>query len=175
MKRREKGFTLIELLVVIAITAIAAVTATIVIFQVFRNTNINNDRMTVARDVQNAGYWISRDAQMAVSMTTNLTGDDFLFIDWTEWDTDGNETYHSAGYSFEGLTNNVGKLIRTHWSSAGASDNTVIAQYLYYEPSNVDNTTKATYQSSVLTLQVTAVIGDIRETREYQVKRRPNF
>ncbi len=176
MKLGERGYTLIELLVAITIMSLASTAAGAAIFQIFRGTERNNDHMTVVSQVQNAGYWISRDAQMAQSVTTdNLTLPDFLILDWTEWDAAGDPIYHSATYFFEDLTDGIGKLKRNHWSSAGASEQTLVAQYIYYDPNDVDDTSKAGYQSPVLTVQLTALFEEALETREYKIKHRPNL
>ena len=178
MKLDEKGFTLIELLIAITIMVAASGAAGGAIFQIFKGMESNNDYMTVVRQVQNAGYYISRDAQMAQTVTTDgLTLPDFLVVNWTEWDDAGDPIYHSATYFFEDLTDGIGKLMREHWSSAGASEETLVAQYIYYDPDDVDNTldSEASYQSPVLTVQLTALFEETQETKEYQVTHRPNF
>ena len=176
MKASEKGFTLIEIIISMTIMALASSAAGTAIFQILRNTERNSDHMTVVRQVQNAGYWISRDAQMAQSTTTdNLTLPDFLVASWTEWDASGNPTYHTARYFFEGLTNGIGMLKRNHRSTAGADEYTLIAQYIYYNPSDVANTSNASYQSSVLTVKLTALVEQTMESKEYEIKGRPNF
>jgi len=176
MKPNEKGYTLIELLIAITIMVLASGAAGGAIFQIFKGMESNNDHMTAVRQVQNAGYYISRDAQMAQSVTTeNLTPPDFLIIKWTEWDDAGDPIYHSATYFFEDLTDGIGKLMRNHWSDAGADEETLIAQYIYYDPDDVDDTSKASYQSPVLTVQLTALFEETQETKEYQVTHRPNL
>jgi len=82
--------------------------------------------------------------------------------------------HHSATYFFEDLTDGIGKLKREHWSSAGASEETLIARYIYYDP-GVDNTSNASYLNPVLTVQLTALFEETRETREYQITHRPNL
>ena len=176
MKRAEKGFTLLELVVAAAIIALASGAAGIATFQVFKGTERNNNYMTAVRQVQNAGYWISRDAQMAQSVTAeNLTAPDFLVLSWTETDYTDDPAYHSVTYFFEDLTDGIGKLKRNHWSSAGANEQTLIAEYIYYDPVDPDNTSKASYQSPALTVQLTALFEEIRETREYMINRRSNL
>ena len=174
MKPGEKGYTYIELLIAITIMALASVAAGAAIFQVFKNTERNNDHITAVRQVQNAGYWISRDAQMALSVNTtaNMTPPDFLGLNWTEWNDAGEPIYHSATYSFEDLTDGIGKLKRTYWSSAGASGETMVAQYIYFDPADSDNTTKVDYISPVLTVQITSLFEESQETRVYRIKRR---
>jgi hypothetical protein len=105
----------------------------------------------------------------------NLTPPDFLVLNWAEWDDAGDPTYHSITYFFENLTDGLGKLKRSHWSSAGINEQTLVAEYIYYDPDDPDNTSKVSYQSPVLTVQLTALSEEIRETREYRINRRPNF
>ena len=176
MRLSEKGYTLVELAIAITIMALVSIAASAAIFQVFNNIEHNNDRLTAVLQVQYAGSWISRDAQMASSVIAdNLTMPDFLIIDWNEWDAAGDPIYHSATYFFEDLTDGIGKLVRNHWSSVGASEQTLIAEYIYYDPSYVDDTSKASYDSPVLTVQLTAHFEETRETREYKIKHRPNL
>jgi hypothetical protein len=132
--------------------------------------------MNAVRQVQNAGYWISRDAGMAQSIETdNLTPPGFLVFKWTELDSEHEEIYHSATYSIEDMTNGTGTLKRSHWSTAGANEQTLIAQHIYYTPRDSDNTSKASYQAPVLILQLASLVDDTREIREYRIKRRPNI
>ena len=176
MKQGEKGFTLVELLVATTIIVLATGAAGAATFQVFKGTERNNNYMTAVRQVQNAGYWISRDAQMAQSVTAdNLTSPDFLILNWTERDYADEPTYHTATYFFQDVTDGIGKLKRNHWSSAGANDETLIAEYIYYDPDDLDDTSKADYQAPALTVQLTAVCDEAMETREYRISCRSNF
>ena len=176
MKRGEKGYTLIELAVSLAIIVLISGAASIAIIQILKGTETNNTHMNAVRQVQNAGYWLCRDARMAQSVNTdNLTLPDFLVFNWTEWDSENEEIYHSATYSFEGLAGGIGNLKRTHWSSAGANEQTLIAQHIYYSPADPDNTSKADYQAPLLTLQLTAIVGGEMEIREYRIQHRPNI
>jgi len=176
MKQGEKGFTHIELIVAITIIALISGATAMATFQVFHGTERSNNHMTAVRQVHNAGYWISRDTQMAQSVTTdNLTLPDFLVLSWTERDYADEPTYHSVTYFFEDLTDGIGKLKRSHWSSAGANEQTLVAQYIYYDPDDPDDTSEASYQSPALTVQLTALFEETKETREYRINRRPNL
>jgi type II secretory pathway pseudopilin PulG len=176
MKLGEKGFAYIELLLAIAITGLVSVAASASIFQIFGGTEHNSEHITAVGQVENAGYWISRDAQMAQSVATDsLEPPDFLIITWTEWDVAGEPVYHSARYFFEDLTDGIGSLKRSYWSSAGADEQTLIARCVYYDPSDVDDTSKASYQRPVLTVQLTALFDEILEIREYKIKHRPTL
>ncbi len=170
MKPGEKGYSLIELLIAITIMALASGAAGAAIFQILRNTEHNNDYLTVVRQVENAGYWMSRDAQMArvVTATDNLTPPAFLSLSWSGWADNGTIIYYSANYTFVDLTNGVGKLMRTY-TSGGTSKQTLIAQYI------ATNTSNTSFESPVLTVNLTAVFEGIQETREYKIKRRRDF
>ncbi len=176
MRQNERGFTIIEIIVAISIMSIISLAATMSIFQSLKVTALNNNHMTLVNQVQSAGYWISRDAQMAESITTaNLSGTDFLHITWTERDYSGGDVYHSVTYFFNGLSGGIGKLKRNHWNSEGKNDNTLVAEDISYDPSDPTNTSNISYQNRVLTIKLTAISGDASETREYQISRRQNF
>ena len=176
MRNGEKGYTFIELIIAITIIALISGAASIAIFQILKGTETNNTHMNAVRQVQNAGYWICRDARMAQSIDTdNVTPPDFIAFNWTEWDDQNEEIYHTAIYSFEDLTGDTGKLKRTHWSSAGANEQTLIATHIYYAPADPDDTSKASYQAPVLTLQLTSLVEDAMEVREYRIKHQPNI
>ena len=176
MKQGEKGFTIIEMVVSIAIIAIIGLAANMTIFQVVNGTARSNSHMTAVRQVHNAGFWISRDAQMAESVITdNLSLPDFIVLNWTERDYDSDDTYHSVTYFFEELSDEIGKLKRNHWSSAGADADTLVAEYIFYDPDDPVNTSNVSYQNPVLTVKLTALFGDASETREFGIVRRQNF
>ena len=63
--KNQRGFTLIELMVAIGITSLIIGGIVTTIFQVFNVSTLSNNHMLALRQVQNAGYWISHDAQMA--------------------------------------------------------------------------------------------------------------
>ena len=176
MKLSEKGFTMAELLVALPIFALLSMAATMVIFQIFHLNGHNNDYMTSVRQVENAGYWIGRDTQMARGVSTdNLTFPDFLILKWTEWNAAGAPIYHSVRYIFKDMTNGVGRLERYHWSSAGASEQTHIAQYVYYDSGDEAYTSRVSYQNPILAITLTSSYHDILESRQYKVVRRPYF
>jgi prepilin-type N-terminal cleavage/methylation domain-containing protein len=85
MKQGEKGFAYIELIVALAIITLISSATTTATLQVLKGTGRNNDHVTAVCQVQNVGYRISRDIQMAQSVSAdNLTPPDFLILSWTE-------------------------------------------------------------------------------------------
>ncbi len=172
----ETGFTIIELAVALAIIPIIGMASTMTAFQILKGTERSNNHTTAIRQVQNAGYWISYDTQMAENvLTDNLSGTDFIVFTWTERDYVNDDVYHSVTYSFEELSDGIGKLMRYHWSSAGESQEILVAEHISYDPDDPVNTSNVSYQKPVLTVKLTSLFGDARETRYYTINRRQNF
>lgn len=176
MIRSEKGFSTIELIVVCAIIGLIGSAASMTIFQVLNVTARSNDYMTTTSQLQNAGFWISRDAQMTENVTTeNLSGTNFLVLDWNELDESDNTTTHSVTYFFEELTDGIGNLKRHHWSSTGANSEVLVAKYISYDPADPVNTSNASFQDPTLAVKLISIFGDTSETREYNISRRTNL
>jgi prepilin-type N-terminal cleavage/methylation domain-containing protein len=71
--RREQGFTLVELLVSLAITGLIFTVVGTTMFQLTTVSAYGNDKLTIAHEVQNIGYWFNLDGQMAVSANGGAT------------------------------------------------------------------------------------------------------
>jgi len=148
--KNQKGFTLIELIVAIAITALII--------------GVSSNHMKAVRQVQNAGYWISHDVQMAQSVVPAADADGFpLDVAWKDWDTN----LHEVTYTL--LEN--GKLERTYRFN-GETSEILVAQYI--ESIEVD---PIPFSGTKLTLTVTASVGtwpqEENETRVYEIVPRP--
>ena len=173
MKLGEKGFTLIELVIAIAIIVVATGSASAAIFQIFKNTQRNSNHMTAVHQVHNAGYWISRDTQMAQSVTADgLTPPEFLILSWTE-DSSGDN--YQVVYTLEDIPGSaLKKLQRDHSINGGANELTLVAQYI--DPAS--EKTKSEFTNGVLTLTITATVSTASpsgsETRVYRVVPRPS-
>ena len=168
--KNQRGFTLTELVIAIAISGIIAGTATGTIFQVFSGSTRSNNHMVAVRQVQNAGYWVSRDTQMAQSMmfddpaTTDVT--EFLTLSWTEWDT---SDVHRVAYTLEDISGSELKNLRRSHSINGVdSESAVIAQFIDPANTNCDEDADGT-----LLFTVTATVQEQSETRVYEVISRP--
>lgn len=162
----QGGFTIIELLVALAITGLITGGATMAIFQVFAGNARTSNHMTAVRQVQNAGYWISHDTQMAQSVDTdNLTPPEILKLTWTDWESGD---VHQVIYTL--LVDN--KLQREHYTNLNLDATTIVAQYI------VPDQTSCIWDDDEgkLTLTVTATVSGWKpasETRIYEVIRRP--
>lgn len=87
LKRHEKGFTLIELLVALGILGAIMGVMTAAVILIMKTSSQNNEWNVNLRQVQNAGYWISKDALMAQEVKTNKPGV-FLSLSWSDWNGD---------------------------------------------------------------------------------------
>jgi prepilin-type N-terminal cleavage/methylation domain-containing protein len=168
MKQGEKGFTLIELLVAITVMVLIGNAAALATFQVSRGAEQNSDLVTAVGQVQNAGYWISQDTQMAQTVTTeNLIAPDFLALNWIE-ESNGDE--YQVVYTLETMPKSeLKKLFRNQSINGEASIRTLVAQYINPHPEK----TKCEFINGTLTLTVTAKVGNgsrtESETRTYQI------
>lgn len=165
----QKGFTMIEVVLAIALTGIITGGITMSIFQVFTGNARTSNHMTAVRQVQNAGYWISHDAQMAQSVEpADPDPDGFpLVLTWTEWDGTVNEvTYTLVG----------DELQRSHSIDGGAPNQAIVAEYVDSDPTKTNCDWDA--DKHKLKLTVTATLGtgsqEASETRVYEITPRPN-
>jgi prepilin-type N-terminal cleavage/methylation domain-containing protein len=156
-KATEKGFTLIEVLVALVITSAILSVMSAAVVLIMRTTSQNEEWNVNLRQVQNAGYWISRDALMAQTVSDNKTGV-FLALSWSDWDNNN----YNVEYVFQGNT----LMRRLNGGSA-----TLIAQYI------MQSTTCHWYQAeNKLTVTIKASLhGDAGRSleRTYEIKPRP--
>lgn len=165
--RSVVGLTLIELLVSVAIMGLIALGASVSTAQIMNSTNRNNDYTTASRNAMNALHWMSRDAEMAqtISGTTGFPVSQNLSMTWTGWDN----TVYTVNYTLAS-----GNLSRTY--SIGSSSTTiVIAQYI--NPSQ--QKTYCSTDNGTITIVVTSSVGagskviDIKQERK--ISSRPNL
>ncbi|MBI4284403.1 MAG: hypothetical protein HY670_00680 [Chloroflexi bacterium] len=176
MKTKEAGFTFLEILLAAAAAIIILGGAVMLIFQTTRIIRDSNDGFTALQNAASAASWVSRDTRMADSiMAEDLPYPEILAVAWTEWGFGTDSVYHSVTYAIAGLSGDIGTLKRMHQSSTGLSEETIIANNIYYDPALPGVSTSAIYQGSMLSLKVVVLVGEVREVREYQIYHRPDF
>ena len=163
MKKGESGFTLLEILVGSAIMAVVvgAIAATLIIL--FMNYGQAAGQNSILPQVQNAGFWITRDVQTSRNITGTAPNGFPLSLTLP---TDTNEDNdNSANYVFEGS-----KLKRQLYDASDTLiSETFIADYL-----DADNCTFTTVNAtlSYYRLTVTATREGETVTRVYDVGQR---
>jgi len=162
----QKGFTMIEVIIAIAVTAIITGGITMTIFQVFDGNTRTSNHMIAVRQVQNAGYWVSHDGQMAQSVEPTADSDGFpLTLTWADWDS--GDVYQVV-YS---VVDN--ELQREHYTNLTPDATTIVAQFI--DLANCDFTdTNGDSVDDTLILTITATVGTQSETRTYEVAPRPD-
>lgn len=169
-KAGEKGFTLVELLVTISILAVVVAAASMAVITLMRLSPQSKDWNVALRQVQNAGYWISRDVQS--SNTVNISPPSPQFLTFTI--PTGPTTSKTIVYQFEDMAGGLKRLMRTEQVTGQPSKQTMIAEYIYYNPaSDPTNSTKViSYQNRELTVRMAATSGKTTVWRQYEATQR---
>ena len=162
MRQMEKGFTLIEVVITIAILGIVMPAMAMTISTLLTNHQQANDHNIVSQQVQNAGYWISRDVQAAKYVIfTQPSGFPLTLV--IPVDTNENNDY-SVDYVFDG-----NKLKRKVYNSSHTfTKETLIAEYI-----DVADTVFTTIQPNNHMLVIRASKGKVVVERSYEVTQRP--
>jgi prepilin-type N-terminal cleavage/methylation domain-containing protein len=128
LNRSQLGFTLIELLIVLAITGVVTSATTATVFQVFDGNTRSSNHMEAIRQVQNAGYWVSHDAEMAqvIDIGDNPATPELelVTLNWTEW----NNTTHKVIYTLQDT-----ELWRDY-----DGESSCVAEYIDSDPANTN-------------------------------------
>jgi hypothetical protein len=119
-------------------------TATI---QILKQSVRNGDFTTASQDTMNAIHWISRDAEMAQTLSVNGTYWFPLTLTWMDWGSSG----YQVVYTIQGK-----QLKRSFSVNGGQPIQTVVANYINVTSGN----TSCVFASRVLTVQVTATVGE---------------
>jgi prepilin-type N-terminal cleavage/methylation domain-containing protein len=162
----QRGLTLLELLIALPIAALIVAGATAAIIQLLESSQASN-HMVACRQVQTAGYWVSKDGVQA--QRVNITAPpDILILEWTEWE--GNVSYRIT-YSLEDMpSGSLKQLRRTEAVNGTVGATSIIATHLVPGETGC-NWTNAEKQA--FTFNVTAKVGEQTETRIYEVTPRP--
>ena len=186
LNKNQKGYALAELLIAIAITGLITGGITTSIFQVFDGNIRSTNHMTAVRQVQNAGYWISRDVQMAQSVDDNPAAPKILELAWVGWeyecdspntcintyevhythDSDSNKLWRYQKIATDKYDAN-GQYLKTTYTPSEGWDTTPIAQH-------ITSISIPSMAGNKLTVTVTASVGEAEEERTYEVVPRPD-
>jgi len=165
--KNQKGFTLIELLITVAIFAVIAVVTNAAIVQVVQSNRTSN-HMVAVRQVQQAGYSVSRDALQAQNINVSGSGGFPFTLNWNTTTWGGGN--HTVVYNLVNLSGGLYQLQRKETVDTNPTTTAVVAQYI------CNGTTQCSWNATewVLTLNVTARVGLQTESRTYEIKPRPS-
>jgi hypothetical protein len=148
-------------MIAVAITSLIVMVLTMAITTLVKNSPATTERSVILRQVQNAGYTISRDVQMAGNVTPDGTSGFPLTLD-IPVDTDENNDY-SVDYLFDG-----NRLIRQVYDfSHTLIEQTVVAEYIDTNETSFSLLSSNTYQ-----LTIKACKGEAVTKRSYRIIQR---
>jgi prepilin-type N-terminal cleavage/methylation domain-containing protein len=182
--KNQRGFTLIELIIAIAITTLIIGGVASALFQVYNVNTLNSNHMNATRQVQNAGFWISQDSQMAqIVDTTDDVGTaeiEILFLSWTGWGYDiGDDKgtdYVEVVYYYDVATSEIWrnevKTTTIYDSDGGPVGTPPPSSSLFWVAQFITSAT-TTLSGNKIVLTIVAEVGDSSEQRTYEVSPRP--
>jgi len=144
--KEQRGLTLLELLIALPIAALIIAAVTGAIIQLLESSQASN-HMIALRQVQTAGYWVSKDGLQAqrVNITTPTA---ILVLEW-------------SGSS---------KQLKRTEAVNGTVRTSIIATDLVPEETSCNWTSD---EKQAFTFKVTAKVGDQTESRIYEITPRP--
>jgi len=177
LHKNQRGLTLVELLIAIVLVGIVTAGITITIGHMFTWTTRTNNHMIAVRQVQTAGYWVSRDALQAQEWTISLPGSSdpmnsgFPFSLKREWDDETTQVTYSITEDNRLMrTRKITKI--TEDGDVTSEVSTFVAQHICFDGTTIER--RLSEGKEVLTLQVTATVAEQSETRVYDITPRPD-
>ena len=163
-RTNQKGFTLIEIVIALGIFGLVIAAATGTIAQVFQSAR-SSDHMNALRQVQSAGYWVSKDGIQAQTITTQGY---LLYVARTDYD---DSELHEIVYSLQDMpSGGLKQLQREEWLNGTPTYEIVVSRYI--DPDQTSCSWNAS--AKALTFTVTATMNQQTETRTYEVQPRPS-
>ena len=153
---------MIEVIASLAIAGLLMTGATAFVFNTMTVTGNTQNRMHAIMQVENAGYWISRDIQMSDNFTLGENAGFPMQIMWKDIDQNEYEVTYSLNQ-----TGIVRSLIKNEESPV----QNIIAR-------NINTSASLTNLNSsdgLLVLNVTSTSEDIDVSRTYKIKSRLDF
>lgn len=166
INKNQQGFTLLSMMIAIAVAGIIVASATMTTFQVVNGSSRTSNHMVAVRQVQNAGYWISYDVQMAQTVAPTASPDPDglpLTLTWNDY---------LSGIEYSIVYTLVDDELRRSYSvDSGTPIESTVAEF-------VADDTHCTFDGGVLTFTITVTVGagsqEGTETRIYKIIPRPS-
>jgi prepilin-type N-terminal cleavage/methylation domain-containing protein len=157
--RMQKGYGLIEMIVGLALAGILTTGFTTFAVQTITESTRAHNHMQAMMQVENAGYRVTCDIQMADNLTLGENAGFPMQLVWLDQD----QNLYQVTVNMSG-----GRIERTLVENDGSPVQTLIAQSINESPS----LTGISYADGMVTFNVTSTYGNTDESRSYQIKKR---
>jgi len=168
LKTTEKGFTLVELLVALSIAAFVVGAASMTTTTMMRLIPQSNNWAIALRQVQNTGYWISRDIMMSKTILVDPDPGTPTFLTLTVAQPSTvlqpSPPPKTIVYQFEDMSGSLKRLMR---DDQGVGQ-IMIAEYI----STPDTSANYNSDNCTLTFTIKATSGNVSVTRQYEATQR---
>jgi prepilin-type N-terminal cleavage/methylation domain-containing protein len=159
---KQKGYTVIEMVIGLALVGILGFGVTGFTMHTLSYGAESNNKMQALMQVENAGYWMSRDVQMSANISLGENAGFPLELTWLDIDQNDYQVLYSL----------TGSEIQRTLAKNGQEDlQTTIAQSI----NPAIDLTSCTYIDGLFIFKVTATLGSNDVTRTYQIKKRLDF
>lgn len=157
---RQRGDGFIEIVIALALIAFLGTGITTFTVLTISQTGKSTNHMQAILQLENIGYWVSRDVQMAQTVTPGPNAGFPLQLSWN--DTDNNA--FQVTFSLSG-----GNIQRSLVKNGGGQQDVLVAQLINSSPS----LTSCNYNNGLLVFNATATVGNWSLSRTFQIKKRP--
>ncbi|MFC1861663.1 type II secretion system protein J [Chloroflexota bacterium] len=157
---KQSGYALLEIVIALALVGILGTGITTFTVQTITETNRSSFHMQVIQQLENAGYWASRDVQMAQTVTPGPNAGFPLQVNWID---ENNNTFQVT-FSISGT-----QLRRNLVENGGAPRSMLLVEFINPSPA----LTNCNYTNGLLTFNVTSTVKNWSVSRTFQIKKRP--
>ncbi|MFC1910747.1 type II secretion system protein J [Chloroflexota bacterium] len=156
----QSGFGLLEIVIALALVGILGTGITTFTVQTITETNRSSFHVQAIQQLENAGYWVSRDVQMAQTVTPGPNAGFPLQVNWI----DENQNTFQVTFSI-----NDTQLQRSLVENGGAPRTMILVKSINPSPT----LTSCNYTNGLLTFNATSTAKKWSLTRTFQIKNRP--
>lgn len=182
--RNQTGFAMIEIMVGVAVMGFIGAGLVMTTFQTLNVNDRNSAHMMAIKQVQNAGYWISHDAQMG--QTIDLDDDpgtpenEVLILSWVGWerkDASDNQYIDTITVRYTQDSNELARRLKITTEKYGANGNLIATteeQKIAIVARHITGLSVAMGANSKLTITITASVDNAQEEKSYEITPRPS-
>jgi len=178
--RNQRGFSLAELMMALGISGIITGGITMTMFQVVEGNIWTSNHMTVVRQVQDAGFWVSHDAQMAQNVAMGVPSGSLFTLSWVGWEypsgsNTGIDTYE-VWYTYDGASDRLRRDQRITTNIYNAQGDPVgspvVNQSLSFIARCITTEPTVAMNGDELSVTITASLGEAEEEGTYRIRPR---